>query len=288
MKRVLQFGLAGLLLVGVVFAQSAPLPAGLGTPTLGSTGTYSGNVTVGGNLAVTGTSTHTGATTLTGATVAGAMQATGYGNAATSASGAAQGISFSGSDTKINTPAGFTIHMADGSGNNFAKFVAAGMNYSGVSDIAGTAGSGTGITVNNTAAVRTFVHKITVAETALTAAATTQDVTLWTVAAKTKITRVIAQTTVGFTGGTIAAATITCGSAAGGAQYILSGSVFAASVLGDVVAEIGAGLVSATLADIPSFSTTTDISCRFTTVGDDVVNATAGSVTFYIEGSVYP
>ncbi len=152
----------------------------------------------------------------------------------------------------------------------------------------GTAGSGTGITMVARSALVPFVHKITVAETALTAAATTQDVTIWTVPAKAQIERVIAETTTGFTGGSVSAMTVMCGPAAGSNAYLLAGSVFTATLLGDVVAEMGAGVLSATLADIPSFSGTTALSCRFTSTNDNVVNATAGSTTFYVQGSVFP
>jgi hypothetical protein len=152
----------------------------------------------------------------------------------------------------------------------------------------GTAPSATGVTVDMAgAATRTFVHKVTVSETALTAAATTEDITLWTVPAKTKIKRVIADCTTGFTGGGLTNMTVMVGPAAGSNAYLLAGSIFAAATLGDVVAEMGAGLVSATLADIPSFSGTTVISARFTSTTANVVAATAGSVTFYIEGTVY-
>jgi hypothetical protein len=152
----------------------------------------------------------------------------------------------------------------------------------------GTAGSGTGITVNATSVNRSFVHKITVAETALTAAATTQDITLWTLPAKTRLLRIVAETTTGFTGGTIVDMAITVGATAGTNGYLLSGSTFAASVLGDAAAELGANLLPATVADIPSMSATSIVTVRYTATGDNVVNATAGSTTFYIIGEVLP
>jgi hypothetical protein len=154
--------------------------------------------------------------------------------------------------------------------------------------IVGTAPSGTGITVDSKLAQRDAVAKVTITEAALTAAATTQDVTVWTVPAKTRVRRLVVQTTTGFTGGTIAAMTLSCGSTAGGVDYLLAGSVFSAGVLGDGFAEIGAGLLSATLADIPSMTSSTAISCRFVATGDNVVNATAGSLTLYLELSPYP
>lgn len=196
------------------------------------------------------------------------------------ATGATQGMGFSGSTTQFRVAT---------TADKFDFSAADGTTYATIrTGLAGTAGSGTGITANNTAELRTFVNKITVTEAALTAAAASQDITLWTVAAQTKITRVIAQSTAGFTGGSVSNMTITVGKAAGTAEYLASGSIFGAAVLGDVVAEMGAGLKSATLDDFPNFAGAGTISCRFTATGDNVVNCTAGSVTFWIEGTVYP
>jgi hypothetical protein len=155
---------------------------------------------------------------------------------------------------------------------------------------AGTAGSGTGITTGRTAALQHYVHKITVARTALTAAATTQDVTIWTVPAKTRVLRMVEDVTAAFddAAGPISAVTTTCGTSAGGAQYLASGSVFSVNTLGDVAAEIGAGLTSATVADIPSFSATTAIQCRWTSTGGNLSTLTTGSSDFYIEAVTYP
>jgi hypothetical protein len=155
---------------------------------------------------------------------------------------------------------------------------------------AGTAGSGTGITADRTAALQHYVHRITVARTALTAAATTQDITLWTVPAKTRVLRLVEDVTAAFDDGAspISAVTTTCGTTAGGNQYLLSGSVFSVTTLGDVAAEIGAGLTSATVADIPSMSATTAIQCRWTSTGGNLSTLTTGSSTFYIEAVTYP
>lgn len=170
----------------------------------------------------------------------------------------------------------------------------AGFSYLGIlsspGGLSGTAGSGTGITTNATAEIRHHLHKITVARTALTAAATTQDITLWTIPAKTRVLRLIEDVTAAFddAAGPISAVTTTCGTSAGGNQYLLSGSVFAVTTLGDVVAEMGAGLVSATLADLPSMSGTTAVQCRWTSTGGNLNTLTTGSSTFYLEEITYP
>lgn len=156
----------------------------------------------------------------------------------------------------------------------------------------GTAGSGTGITANQTSTLAHQVHKLTVTSAAMTAAATT-DVTIWTTPANTRLERIVAEVTQTFTGGALSAVTVQCGSAAGGNQYLLANSVFTAvNTWGDSAAEIGAGLLSATVADmgasaggIPGAIT---ISCRFTCTGANCNAATQGSVTFEIEHVVYP
>lgn len=150
----------------------------------------------------------------------------------------------------------------------------------------GTAPSATGVYPVSTAFLRHNVHKVKVTYQALTAAALTQDITLWTTPANTRVVRVIAKVNTAFTGGAISAMSITCGKSAGGNEYLLSGSVFSGTpVLGDVVAEMGAGVVSATLADFSSTALT--IQTRFTSVTANVNAATAGDVDFYIETISY-
>lgn len=153
----------------------------------------------------------------------------------------------------------------------------------------GTAGSGTGFTVNATSNLAHRVHKITVTEAALAAAAGTEDETIWTVPAKTRVLRMIADVTATFTGPAITDVDVTCGTSAGGNQYLVSFDVDTATgVYGDAAAEIGAGLLSATVADIPSFSATTAVQCRFTCTGANCSVMTTGSMTIYIESLVFP
>lgn len=155
---------------------------------------------------------------------------------------------------------------------------------------AGTTGSGTGYTTNSTGYATHRINKITITRAALTNAATTEDETPWTLAAKTRVVRIIVDVTQAFDDGAgpISAVTITCGPSAGSAAYVASSSVFTINTIGDVAAEIGAGLTSATIADIPSFSATTAISCRFTSTGGNLSTLTTGSATFYIVIEVYP
>lgn len=156
----------------------------------------------------------------------------------------------------------------------------------------GTAASGTGITANTTSAIRNWLHKVTVINTALAAAATS-DVTLHVTPVNTRIIRVVADVTQVFTGGALTAVTVMCGNAAGGNQYLLANSVFTATnTWGDVVAEMGAGLVDATRADFGTVAAgvpgAITVQCRFTCTTANCNAATQGSVTFYVEGVTYP
>lgn len=156
---------------------------------------------------------------------------------------------------------------------------------------AGTAGSGTGITVNVTSAVLPFVHELTIINTALTAAATT-DLTVWTTPVDTRLVRITANVTQVFTGGALTAMTFQCGKSAGTNEYLVGGSVFTAqTVLGDVQAEVGAGLLSATLADMGTpaagVAGAIAISCRFTCTTANCNAATQGSLKLKIEGVTY-
>lgn len=153
--------------------------------------------------------------------------------------------------------------------------------------VVGTPASATGVYPVGQGVVRHMVHKVKVTYSALTAAALTQDITLLTTPAKTRVVRIIADVTTKFIGGSISAMTLVAGRTAGGNQYLLSGDVFTAAILlGDVVAEMGAGVVSATLADYQAAAQT--IQCRFTATTANVNTATQGEVDFYIETVTYP
>lgn len=151
----------------------------------------------------------------------------------------------------------------------------------------GTPPSATGVIVMATGVVRRLIHKVKVTQPALTAAATTQDITLWTTPAKCKVERIIAQVNTAFTGGSVSAMTITAGNSAGGNQYLLSTSVFSGTpVIGGAVASMGAAVLSATLADYSATALT--VQARFTATTANLSTLTAGDMDFYIEYSVLP
>jgi hypothetical protein len=101
--------------------------------------------------------------------------------------------------------------------------------------------------------------------------------------------RLIADATVAFddAAGPISAVTITCGKTAGGNEYLVSGSIFTINTLGDATAEVGASL-NTYFGDIPSWSATTAIQCRFTSTGGNLSTLTTGSIAFLLEWIVYP
>lgn len=157
----------------------------------------------------------------------------------------------------------------------------------------GTAPTATGVSVIDSGVLVHMCHKVRVDYTAVTGfAATTGDVTLWTAPAGFVVERVIAKVNTLWAGTSITDVDVTVGNSAGGNQYLLSFDVDTAAVLaGDVVAEIGAGLVDSTRADVSVTSNAfvaTTIQCRFTSVGANLANMTAGQIDFWIIGKQLP
>ena len=161
-----------------------------------------------------------------------------------------------------------------------------------------TAGSGVGVTVSNVGAVRRVVYRIDVTEAHWDAAAVTQDLTVATLPAKTRIYDVIADVTEAF------ACTATCtsttlsmvvGKGSGGAEYLDSFDVDAAiATFGDVDAERGAALDGVVNGEIPAWGSTQAIVARLTSgtgnLGDGAgtTNLSAGDVSLYLITETYP
>ncbi len=155
-----------------------------------------------------------------------------------------------------------------------------------------TSVSGTGVTVNVTGASNRKLYKITFTNLALSAAVQTADLTIATLPAKTKVCSIISDTTTPYTGGTVVAATLIIGKTVGGNEYIISHDVFtAATRKGLADADLGASLTRATAVqggDIPSFTTTTNISVRLATGAVNTNQCTAGTTTVYLETETAP
>lgn len=152
----------------------------------------------------------------------------------------------------------------------------------------GTAPSGTGITVNNSAVMQSVLSKVTLDYTAFQTGGTTNDVTVWTLPAKSRVLRVIADVTTKFIGGAISAVVLRAGKAANGNNYLLDGDVFTAAItLGDAGGEVGADLKTASWADI-TWASTQAVVVRLTSTTANLSALTQGSMTVYIEYCVYP
>jgi hypothetical protein len=153
-----------------------------------------------------------------------------------------------------------------------------------------------GMTYNQVGLVSRQLLKITIDKTAWTAAALTQDLTLCTAPAKTRIVAAYCDTTIKYAGlaGTIA---ITVGSAAGNTDIILSHDVKTAAVTkGLADADMGASMTRAAKiqdAFVINFAGNTQPSIRLTSsVGNigtgTVTNLTTGSTTIYLITETMP
>jgi hypothetical protein len=153
-----------------------------------------------------------------------------------------------------------------------------------------TAGSGTGITVNNTGEVRDTIFKVTASFTAFQAAATTADITLGTLPAKSQLLGIVADVTQAFAGtaGTIA---LTVGKSAGAAEYLASADVKTAAVTkGLADADLGTAMTRAAAIQGGAFSWagTQIVSARITSGSGNLTGLNAGSVTFYLTVRTFP
>lgn len=164
-----------------------------------------------------------------------------------------------------------------------------------------TAGSGTGITVDDAGSLRQEVYKVTIGTTALICAAVTCDVTVATLPAKAFVTHTMVAVTTAFTcAATCTTSTLsaTLGKTAGGNEYLLSFDADAAiAQFGTTAAQLGASLTGATvpteLGDLASWTATTAVVMRFTSGTGNIgtgaaTNLGVGSMTFYITAVVMP
>lgn len=149
-----------------------------------------------------------------------------------------------------------------------------------------TAGSGTGLTVNDAGSIRVLNYTVTLTFAGLAAAALTADHVIATLPAKTKLIGIYADTTTKYVGGAVAAALLRVGKTTGGQEYVLDHDVFTAAVTkGLSDADLGTSINRANAVqggDLPSWTATTDISVRITTVGANTDQLTQGSTTYYL------
>ena len=164
-----------------------------------------------------------------------------------------------------------------------------------LSEPAITAGSGTGVTVNDTGSIRVAVYKVTVTFANVTTNDVTHDLTIATLPAKTFLTHALIDVVTPYVcEDTCTTATLsgTLGSSAGGTEYLASFDADAAAAqFGDAAGELGASLTEATIPTtigaLGSWTATTTVSYRLTSgtgnlATGGVTNLNAGSVTFYL------
>lgn len=144
---------------------------------------------------------------------------------------------------------------------------------------------GTGITANREGQHRHFVYKATITNAFWTAAATTQQKTIWTVPAKTRIIRVVMNVTTAFSGGAAATGTISLGLAGTPAGYLLASDVMATGTYGDSSAELGADMTA--FGHFPNYASATALTADIITTGANVNAYTAGSAAIEIEAVTY-
>jgi hypothetical protein len=221
----------------------------------------------------------------------GGLQSGGGGDRATFNSTAA-----SGANAFTCTTAGCRLSLGDtsryliddGGGWTFNSRFASSSVSAALNLPSSETGTSPGGSVWNVSKVYTYIHKISRTHADLTAAATTEDETVWTIPAKTRVLSVVADVTTPFTGGTVSAVAVTCGSTAGGNNYLVSFDALSGAITrGDALAEMGAGLTDG-VGHVPSWSGTTVVSCRFTTTGGNAVDLTAGEIYVYLEAVTYP
>ena len=119
--------------------------------------------------------------------------------------------------------------------------------------------------------------KVTVAESAFTAAATSEDIELFSLPANCFIHRVHVKHSASFTGGSLASFTVKVGIAGTLDKYAAAFDVFQAP--GDTVFQ------DSSIFGLESHSSATSIRIEASSTVDDVVNATAGSVDVWIRHS---
>jgi len=155
-----------------------------------------------------------------------------------------------------------------------------------------TAGSGTGVTVNEVGALNRVVYKVTVTFEALAAAAVTADKTIATLPAKTRLVSIIADTTTLYTGGAAATVTIGVGKTVGGIEYLIAHDVKTAVITKGLVAgDLGSAITAANVVlggDLPSWTATTIVSVRLTTTLANTNVLVQGSTTFYLITEAMP
>jgi len=153
-----------------------------------------------------------------------------------------------------------------------------------------TAGSGTGITVNDTGRFAQQIYKVTTTYAAYSDTDLTKGIVIATLPAKTRLVAAYADTTQAYAGTDITAVTLEVGVTAEGAAEILAAHDVktGTTTKGLADADMGTGMTRAAQiqgAYTPSFTGTTAVYATIdatTGAATTLANLTAGSTTFYL------
>lgn len=156
------------------------------------------------------------------------------------------------------------------------------------SDLSPTVNPNIGVAVTRGNITRA-ITKAVCATSAFTAAALTQDFTIWTTSAKTQITQVWIRVTQTFTGTAWATAVVRLGKTVGGQEYIVDKTVFAGTpTYGAADADLGASINRAAAVQGGDYINGGNVTLRLTTTGGNISAITAGALEVYIETQLLP
>ena len=170
------------------------------------------------------------------------------------------------------TPSADVVPIADGAGKLVAGW------GGGPTTLATLDGAGAVVEDPNAKAPKWTLF--TVAESAFTAAATTESIELFVLPARGVIHKVVLKHTTAFAGGVLTAYTLSVGITGMETKYSAAFDVFQAT--GDTVFSFDE------LADIEHFASTTSIKLTAVSTTDDVIAATAGSCDIWVLASELP
>jgi hypothetical protein len=223
---------------------------------------------------------------------AGIIARTGSGTASIRAlAGTANEISVANADAVSGNPTISIASTFDVSGKTSTKPIKSGTTLPGACAIGeyffksdATAGQNTyACSATNTWALQGGGgwRKWTISDSDLTAAASTQDVLLFSAGGLEKVEAVVVKHSAAFTGGVLDGLTVSVGVASAENFYTEPHDLFQAA--SDLEFQDTNVFGSATMAAAGH-----NVIARFTAVGDDVVNATAGTVDIWIKASTLP
>lgn len=175
---------------------------------------------------------------------------------------------------------GATGHDHDGTAGNGPKLLGSNIVHSPVAPVTEVTAEDAINELGGLIAESPTWQKITVSHTSLQAAATTNDIELFSAAAGEVIHGLVIKHTTAFSGGSITAYIVSVGVSGDLEKYALPFDVFQST--GDTVKDVTSVL------DLESFSGATSIRIAAESTGDNLDQSAAGSVDIYVLTSVLP